>query len=53
MLYPRQPPSDDALINLYYLALRNISKKCTLSIHNWEAALNRFTIMFDERMPQR
>jgi putative transposase len=36
---------------LYYLALRNISKKWTMPIQNWKAALNRFTIMFDERMP--
>lgn len=45
-------PNDDALIKLYYLALRNISKKWTMPIQNWKAALNRFTIMFDERMPQ-
>ena len=45
-------PNDDALIKLYYLALRNISKKWTMPIQNWKAALNRFKIMFDERMPQ-
>ncbi len=45
-------PNDDALIKLYYLAPRNISKKWTMPIQNWKAALNRFTIMFDERMPQ-
>ena len=45
-------PNDDALIKLYYLALRNISKKWTMPIQNWKAALNRFTIMFDERMSQ-
>ena len=45
-------PNDDALIKLYYLAVRNISKKWTMPIQNWKAALNRFTIMFDERMPQ-
>ncbi len=45
-------PNDDALIKLYYLALRNISKKWTMPIQNWKAALNRFTIMFNERMPQ-
>ena len=51
-------PNDDALIKLYYLAIRNISKKWTMAlghpvpIQNWKAALNRFTIMFDERMPQ-
>lgn len=45
-------PNDDALIKLYYLALRNISKKWTMPIQNWKAALNRFAIMFDERMPK-
>ena len=45
-------PNDDALIKLYYLAIRNISKKWTMPIQNCKAALNRFTIMFDERMPQ-
>ena len=45
-------PNGEALIKLYYLALRNISKKWTMPIQNWKAALNRFTIMFDERMPQ-
>ena len=45
-------PNDEALIKLYYLALRNISRKWTMPIQNWKAALNRFTIMFDERMPQ-
>ncbi len=42
--------NDDALIKLYYLAIRNISKKWTMPVQNWKAALKRFTIMFDERM---
>lgn len=46
-------PNDEALIKLYYLALRNISKKWTMPIQNWKAALNRFTILFGERMPQQ
>lgn len=45
-------PSDEALIKLFYLALRNISKKWTLPIRDWKAALNRFTIQYDDRMPQ-
>ena len=45
-------PNDEALLKLFYLALRNISKKWAMPIQNWEAALNCFTIMFDERMPQ-
>jgi putative transposase len=46
-------PSDEALLKLFYLALRNISKKWTMPIRDWKAALNRFTIQFEERMPQR
>jgi putative transposase len=46
-------PSDEALMKLFYLALRNISKKWTMPIRDWKAALNRFTIQFEERLPQR
>jgi putative transposase len=46
-------PTDDALTKLFYLAIRNISKKWTMPIRDWKAALNRFTIQFEERMPQR
>ena len=34
-----------------YLALNNISRKWTMPIHDWKAALNRFTIQFEDRMP--
>lgn len=46
-------PSDEALLKLFYLALRNISQKWTMPIRDWKAALNRFTIQFEDRMPQR
>ena len=46
-------PSDEAVLKLFYLALQNISKKWTMPIRDWKAALNRFTIQFGERMPQR
>ena len=45
-------PSDEALTKLFYLALRNISKKWTMPIRDWKAALNRFTIQFEGRLPQ-
>ncbi|MBU2768624.1 IS256 family transposase [Acidithiobacillus ferrivorans] len=45
-------PSDDALLKLFYLALQNISQKWTMPIRDWKAALNRFIIQFDDRMPQ-
>jgi putative transposase len=44
-------PSDDALLKLFYLALNNISKKWTMPIRDWKAALTRFTIQFEQRMP--
>ncbi len=45
-------PSDEALLKLFYSAIQNISKKWTMPIRDWKAALNRFTIQFEERMPQ-
>ena len=46
-------PSDDPLLRLFYLAINNISKKWTMPIRDWKAALNRFNIRFDDRMPQQ
>ena len=45
-------PTDDAVFRLFYLALNNISQKWTMPVRDWKAALNRFTIEFDERMPR-
>lgn len=44
-------PNDAAMFKLLYLALNNIAKKWTMPIRDWRAALNRFTIMFEDRMP--
>jgi putative transposase len=46
-------PSDEAVLKLFYLALMNISQKWTMPLQNWKAALNRFSIMFEDRMPIR
>ena len=45
-------PSDEALLKLFYLALNNISKKWTMPLRDWKAALQRFTIQFEGRMPK-
>jgi putative transposase len=45
-------PPGEALLKLFYLAMQNISKKWTMPVRDWKSALNRFTIQFDERMPQ-
>lgn len=44
-------PTDEAVFKLFYLALNNISQKWTMPIQDWKAALNRFTILFGDRMP--
>ena len=44
-------PNDEAMLKLLYLALKNIAKKWTLPIRDWKAAMNRFTILFQDRMP--
>jgi hypothetical protein len=44
-------PNDAAMFKLLYLALNNIAKKWTLPIRDWKAALNRFSILFEGRMP--
>lgn len=43
-------PSDDAVLKQLYLALKNISKKWTMPIRNWGDAMNRFMIMFEDRL---
>ena len=44
-------PNDEAALKLLYLALRNASKKWTMPVQNWRGALNRFSILWPERMP--
>ncbi|MCA1850396.1 MAG: IS256 family transposase [Acidobacteria bacterium] len=44
-------PTDEAALKLLYLALQNIARKWTMPIKEWRAALNRFAILFEDRMP--
>ena len=44
-------PSDEAAIKLLYLGLRSITKRWTMPVHDWKAALNQFSILFEDRMP--
>lgn len=44
-------PSDEALMKLFYLALRNISQKWSMPIRDWKGALNQFSIQYEERIP--
>ena len=43
-------PSDKAAFKVVYLATQQASKKWSMPIRNWTSALNRFMIMFDERV---
>src|SRR5437764_4156631 len=44
-------PNDEAAFKLLFLALRNIAKKWTMPVQNWKAALNRFAIVYENRLP--
>jgi len=44
-------PNDESMLKLLYLALKNIAKKWTMPIKDWKSALNQFTIIFENRMP--
>jgi len=44
-------PNDEAVLKLLYLALRNIAKRWTMPVHDWKAALNRFAIIYENRLP--
>ena len=44
-------PNDEAVSKLLYLALRNIAKQWTVAIPGWREALNRFAIIYENRLP--
>jgi putative transposase len=43
-------PTDEAALKLLFLALRNISKKWTMPIHDWGKAMNQFALHFGDRV---
>jgi len=47
----RSFPTDESVMKVIYLAIHNISKKWTMPIRDWKAALNRFAIEFEARFP--
>jgi putative transposase len=42
-------PSEEAALKVMYLALRNVIKKWESPLH-WKAALNRFTLLWEDRI---
>ena len=45
--------TEDSLMKVLYLAIKGVSKKWTMPIHDWKQALNQFSIMFGDRFPER
>ena len=43
-------PTEKSALKVVYLAIMDASKKWSMPIHNWKPALNRFTILFGERV---
>lgn len=43
-------PTDDSARKVIFQAIQDASKKWTMPIRNWRAALNHFMIVFDERL---
>lgn len=43
-------PHTEALKKLLWLGMRDLSKKWTMSVHNWGQALAQFAILFPERI---
>jgi transposase-like protein len=48
----RSFPNDEAAMELIFMDLKNISKKWTMPVRDWGAALNQFAIIYEEdRVP--
>jgi putative transposase len=47
----KQYPNADSAFKLVYMAIQQASRKWTMPIRNWKAALNHFAILFEGRMP--
>jgi transposase-like protein len=47
----KQYPNADSAFKMVYMAIREASRKWTMPIKNWKAALNHFAILFEGRLP--
>ena len=45
-------PTDDSAKKVIYLAIQEASKKWTMPIRDWKSALNRFMILFEDRIAE-
>jgi putative transposase len=48
----KQYPNAESALKLVYLAIHEASKKWSMPIVGWKAALNHFAILFEGRMPR-
>ena len=46
-------PNEASALKITYMAIREASKKWTMPIRNWKAALNPFAILFEGRLPMQ
>ncbi len=46
----RSFPTDESVMKILYLALHQISKKWTMPIRDWKAAMSQFMIMYSDRV---
>ena len=46
----KQNPNRKSALKLIYMAIAEASKKWTMPIPHWKAALNHFAIMFEDRI---
>jgi len=44
-------PHEEAALKLLYLALERAAKRWTRPVKDWKAALNRFAILYEDRLP--
>jgi putative transposase len=47
----KQYPNAESALKLVYLAIHEASKRWTMPIVGWKAALNHFAIVFEDRLP--
>ncbi len=46
-------PNEESALKITWMAILEASKKWTMPIQNWKAALNHFAILFEDRMPKQ
>ena len=46
-------PNEESALKITFMAIREASKKWTMPIRNWKAALNHFAILYEDRLPMQ